>query len=106
MQRVAHGLDKVMDEMQADGYCDSLAKKIVVIDFHTHPGWAKETEESIADYSRAVMRHEIIHAFLNESGLSSCTSSESPWAKNEEMVDWFALQWPKIMTAFNAAGAI
>jgi hypothetical protein len=28
------------------------------------------------------------------------------WAKNEEMVDWFALQGPKIYAAWKEAGAI
>lgn len=37
--------------------------------------------------------HEIIHAFLFESGLHS----NSEWAENEEMIDWFALQFDKII---------
>ena len=48
------------------------------------------------------IRHEIVHAFLFESGLAE----NSEWAQNEEMVDWFACQAPKIYAAFRAAGAI
>lgn len=40
--------------------------------------------------------------FLFESGLAE----NSEWAQNEEMVDWFACQAPKIYVAFRAAGAI
>ena len=53
-------------------------------------------------YVRKVKRHEIIHAFLLESGLAEC----SDWAQNEEMVDWLARMGPKINTAWQAAGAI
>lgn len=41
------------------------------------------------------MRHELIHAFLGESGLRS----DSEWAENEEMVDYFAIQFEKIAIA-------
>ncbi len=44
-------------------------------------------------YKNEVARHEIIHAFLSESGLKSCSS----WATNEEMIDFFAIQFPKIV---------
>ncbi|KGJ49709.1 hypothetical protein KD33_07070 [Clostridium sp. NCR] len=72
-----------------DGYCDSSINTIVVCDF-------EEDENSIMDlerYKREVIRHELIHAFLNESGLR-CSSD---WARNEEMVDYFAIQLPKIV---------
>ena len=43
----------------------------------------------------------IIHAFLLESGLDSNSNSADSWAVNEEMVDWFAIQSPKIFKLFN-----
>ena len=45
---------------------------------------------------RKVLRHEIIHAFLNESGLRE----NSEWAYNEEMIDWLAIMIPKINKCF------
>ena len=46
-------------------------------------------------------RHEIIHAFLHESGLAANSLNHySAWAENEEMVDWFAIQSPKIFKVF------
>ena len=42
------------------------------------------------------MRHELIHAFLFESGLAE----NSNWARNEEMVDWIARQFPKMAKTF------
>ena len=47
------------------------------------------------------LRHEIIHAFLYESGLSATTYGHmGAWAENEEIVDWFAIQSPKIIKLF------
>ena len=42
------------------------------------------------------LRHEIIHAFLFESGLHSCSNDIKCLALNEEMIDFFALQYEKI----------
>lgn len=50
---------------------------------------------------RHVMRHEIIHAFIHESGLGS--QSHSPvygWGNDEEIIDWFAAQYPKMYPIF------
>lgn len=70
------------------GYTDYSIKKIVVAK-------SDKTDESVEDIKfcdKEVLRHEIIHAFLYESGLDSQTT----WALNEEIVDWIALQLPKI----------
>ena len=50
-------------------------------------------------YKRKVIRHELLHAVLFESGLS-CNS----WGENEEIVDWFAIQFPKLEALFQQAG--
>ena len=44
----------------------------------------------------AVLVHELVHAFLYESGLSINSLSPSGWASNEEMTDWMAIQGPKL----------
>ena len=51
-----------------------------------------------------VLRHEIIHAYLEESGLASSSNMSSAWAQNEEMVDWLAIQSPKIFVTFQEVG--
>lgn len=51
-------------------------------------------------YQKEVLRHEIIHAFLYESGIDACSVSAENWGTNEEMVDWFAIQAPKIFKVF------
>ena len=51
--------------------------------------------------TKETLRHEIIHAFLFESGLQSSSAVlETGWACNEEMIDYFAIQSPKIFEAF------
>ena len=50
---------------------------------------------------KETLRHEIIHAFLNESGLRyDAKESFGPWTQNEEMIDWFAIQSPKIFKVY------
>jgi hypothetical protein len=51
--------------------------------------------ESIEDYKR-IIRHEIIHAFFFESGLSEYTN-------NEQLVDFLAYQIPKMVKIFEKA---
>ena len=58
-------------------------------------------------YWKKTLRHEIMHAFLNESGLSDSSNQYGgAWAKNEEMVDWIALQGEKIYNAWKEANAL
>lgn len=99
--------DPFFAEKHFDGYCNEWSKEIVVCDMSTYEGWDKESPETIKACEMQTLRHEIVHAFFNESGLSySSNAIDEPWAKNEEMVDWFATQGPKIYQAWKAAGAI
>lgn len=99
--------DPAFEENSFDGYCDEWAKKIVYCDMSTYAGWDKEPPDTVERAEKETLRHEIVHAFFNESGLSSSsTRIETPWAKHEEMVDWIAIQGPKIYEAWKAAGAL
>ena len=74
-----------------DGYTDYSTRTIVISKTNN------ETEiENHDAYYRRVTRHEVIHAFLEESGLSGNSCEVHAWAVNEEMVDWIAIQLPKI----------
>lgn len=94
-------VDRNTDDKRLEGanaYCDYYAKEIVAIKY-------EETEESFKDipaFNRKTLRHEIVHAFLAESGLRRSCS----WAENEEVVDWIAIQFPKMLKVFQEAGAI
>ena len=76
-----------------DGYADKTSRKIVVCD--------KESDCELEDfvvYRNKVLRHEIIHAFLFESGLSECF--EHTTGHDETYLDWFASQFPKMLKVF------
>lgn len=89
------------------GYCDELMKRIVIGQISTFPNWENEEQERCNVMGKQTLRHEIVHAFLTESGLSSSSGQyENGWAKNEEMVDWMALQGPKIYNAWLEVGAL
>jgi hypothetical protein len=57
--------------------------------------------EDMEAYKKKVIRHEVIHAFFFESGLG-----DSSYGKNEELVDWIAMQFPKIAEVFEELGVM
>lgn len=80
-----------------DGYCDKTSKKMVVSEK------AEDSDlEDFAVYQRKCIRHEIIHAFLFESGLHE-NFTHPEYGHDETYVDWIATQWPKIAAAFAEA---
>ena len=69
--------------------------------------WKSESESHIRSRMKKILRHEIVHAFLHQSGLSENAGVyKSAWPGNEEMVDWFAIQGTKIYKAWKEAGAL
>lgn len=93
--------DSFMEEKSLAGYCEEENKLIVVADMSEEKYFAGMDEKAQETYYKKTLRHEIMHAFLNESGLSDSSNRfDGAWAKNEEMVDWFAIQTPKIFSVF------
>lgn len=88
---------------KCDGYCDKTSKEIVIIkvtddncDLH-NPKW----------YTDKLLRHEIVHAFLFESGMHECTNWDAKDScHNEQLVDWFAIQSPKIYDVYLKLGLV
>lgn len=76
----------------ADGYCDNTLKRCVIKNIIP----TKNTVGNLEEYIKCVTRHEITHAFLFESGLAF-----ESWASNEEIVDWIARQFPKLLKIFS-----
>lgn len=90
--------DKALKD--ADGYCD-WTKRLIVVE--------REMVGNLGDmnrYIKKVRRHEIVHAFLYESGLAECSFRPESWAKNEEMVDWISRQGEKLYAAWREADCI
>ena len=85
-----------------DGYCDKTTKRIVVI------GETKASE--LGDFSvfrKTTLRHEIVHAFLYESGIDANTTWDIPGEQHpEHMVAWIAIQFPKILKVFKEVDAL
>lgn len=80
-----------------DGYCDTSTHTIVIDDMQ-HANEDVDAKGNLDEYRKQVIRHELTHAILFESGLSA-----NSWAENEETVDWFAIQFPKMFKIFNDA---
>jgi len=73
-----------------DGYTDFTDKTIIVAD-RMHD----DLFHNPAAITAQAIRHEIIHAFLFESGLAF--NFEHPEKGHDETtIDWLAIQWPKI----------
>ena len=81
---------------KCDGYCDKTSKKIVISDM-------KKTDlENIKVYRNKAIRHEIIHAFMFESGFGE-NFEHKQFGQEETVIDWIAIQFPKIKYAFKIA---
>jgi len=80
------------------GFTDYSTKEIVISKIDK----CDESIEDIRVFINKVVRHEVIHAFLYESGLDE----NSEFAKNEELIDWIALQYMKMFEVFDELGVI
>lgn len=83
--------DEILND--ADGYCDKTTKEIIV---------CKNMDGGLKDmdwYKKKVLRHEIIHAFLYESGLQE-NFMHPNYGHDETYLDWFATQSPKIFKVY------
>lgn len=83
------------------GFCGFHTKEIALLNLDTDEDWNGSSEEEKAIVIKQTLRHEVIHAYLYESGLAWCSNNVESWALNEEMVDWLAIQSPKIFKTFN-----
>lgn len=86
---IENGSVEVYTQLEkAEAFTDSSVKKIIIGEYETDRNSIKDLDSHI----RKVKRHEIVHAMLFESGLDCNTD----WATNEEIVDWIAIQYPKL----------
>ena len=71
------------------GFTDRSVNKIAI------NGTVEGTIEDKEWFILKVLRHEIVHAFMQQAGLHMCYE-ESAHKDNEVIVDWFAMQWHDI----------
>lgn len=82
----------------ADGICKSYDKKILI----RSKGEMLCSDDSAivkAVRHKEVLRHELVHAFFEESGLDD-------YSNNEQLVIWMAAQFPKMLKAFIEADCV
>lgn len=82
------------------GYADPSINLIVISNRSNRDGVA-----DFAEIQKRYLRHEIIHAFLYESGLGANYEHQS-YGHEETMVDWIAIQFPKILKVFKEVGCL
>lgn len=97
-------VDKDDDLRDRFGYCQPSGRKIVIADMNSIESWKGEDTACKQHQINITLRHEVIHAFLAESGLWGCSNGTDCWAMNEEMIDWLAMQFPKILKVFEQLG--
>lgn len=84
-----------------DGYCDKTSKTICITTKKP------EHDDDVFDvYIKKVKRHEIIHAFMNESGLQENFEHPNRYGHDETTIDWFAIQFTKLLAAFKEADCL
>ena len=77
-----------------DGFTDNTSKLIVI---------RSDNENNVGDFEylqKKQLRHEIVHAFMSESGLQCNWQHIEQFGHDETTVDWFAIQSPKIFKVF------
>lgn len=77
-----------------DGWTDTTSKVICI---------RADNYNQVVDFDslmRRQLRHELIHAFLHESGLSCNFEHVKNFGHEETMVDWIAIQFPKIYKTY------
>ena len=84
----------------ADGCMDQTLRTIKLAQFEPN----RNSVQNLSAYRRKVLRHEVIHAFLYESGLWSNSGSSENWGMDETITDWIAIQFPKIHAVFVELG--
>ena len=89
---------EIFKDADEDGYCDYTSKEICI---------RKDNYYGVGNFyylQQKQLRHEIIHAFLAESGLQSNVKHSDEFGHDETMVDWIAIQWHKIEKVFDKLG--
>ena len=98
--RICHG-DAEPRFTDCDGFCDETVHEIFVENYENAAG-KPNSKKRLDLQTKKVLRHEIVHAFMFESGLAE----NSYWAQNEEVIDWIAMQGVKLYKAWQEADAL
>lgn len=92
-------IDPILQD-ENGGYTDPSINLIVISN--------KGKDDNVVDFGKIqkrYLRHEIIHAFLFESGLGF-NLEHCEFGHEETMIDWLAIQFPKILEVFKEADCL
>lgn len=92
--------EEFQDDMECDGLCDVTTHEIKV---------RKNNVNKVGNMDELIkraLRHEIIHAFMFESGLGFDWQHSEEFGHDETTVDWFATQAPKIYKVYLELGIL
>lgn len=88
----------ILKRCGSSGLCDYSIKKIWVTDTRLEQSDADDMSDQ--NYpTNLVLRHELVHAYLNESSMEE-------YAENERLVNVIAMALPKLYDMCKSAGAI
>ena len=90
--------------VECDGFTDRSTKTMYVYDGSSEL-FEVDALKDFPEYMKTVKRHEIIHAFLYESGLAQCAEHQR-FGHCEQDIDFYALQIPKMIEVFKKAEAL
>lgn len=76
----------------ASGLAELYNKELIINKDDTKEN--EKTFDNLKEYTNKVIRHEIIHAYFYEAGLSD-------YCHDEKLVDWIAIQLPKMAKTIN-----
>lgn len=91
-------IDNTLVKSGLDGQCKEY-DKLIQVRSAKNMLCEEEADEVKRRRFNEVLRHEIVHAFFIEAGLNEYYS-------DEQLVDWIAIQFPKILKAFQEAECI
>lgn len=81
-----------------DGICKNYVKSVQTRELENMLD-QDSTEREKRVRLEEVLRHELVHAFFFESGLNE-------YSEDEQLVNWIAIQFPKMLKAFQEADCI
>lgn len=90
--------DNSLANINADGMCKEYEKLITIRDM----GKMLDAEDDVLIKSKRfkeVLRHELTHALFDESGLTE-------YSNDEQLVNWIAKQFPKMIQLFREADCL
>lgn len=93
-------IEEEFSDNDIDGYCDYTSKEIHL---------RNDNINGVGDFKEMIKkqaRHEIIHAFMSESGLQANWEHIHQFGHDETTVDWIAIQSPKLFQAFKEADCL